>query len=78
METRSYITELGQHLTQKTNEGRLNLGEKQTINYDTLFEEIYYFTMSTDRKDGAPPGDRATALKIACEKLMQLIHNEHI
>ena len=71
-----YITELGKYLNEIIPEGKLSLNGKDTVDYDKLLNEIYQFAKKTERKDGESPGNRAQALKIACEKMIHFIDNE--
>lgn len=72
-----FITDLGVYLKNLIPSGKLNLHDKNTIDYDKLLEEIYNFAKKTTRKDKELPGDRATAFRIACEKLISLIEHEN-
>ena len=73
----NYITELGGYLATLINQRQLDLNDKHTVNYDHLFEAIYRFAMETDRKDGKEPGNKPMAFKIACEKLIRILEEEH-
>lgn len=77
MNTEDYITGLGEYLRDLIPTGKLNLGEKNTIDYDKLLIEIYEFAKTTIRKDGEESGDRATAFEIACNKTIEKIKNEN-